>query len=213
MQGSRMAASSFRARAAFLSALLTVPVIAHADPAPPADVTELASMFSELCIRSFPDDEKLDAFLTSKAATPMSASEVQRYLHNDPGGGWYIKTPVALYGVTIENPPFHTCAIRRMTPEGAAPPGTNAVAQAERAYASSIGGTTVMIKPTSVRAGAAGPDVLSFGMGVLDAAGKPSDSFGFFLSNYHGRVPAPWIADGTPGVGVEIRLTRQTIGR
>ena len=170
-------------------------------------------MFSELCIGDFPDDEKVDAFLTSKAATPMSASEVQRYLHNDPGRGWYVKTPVALYGVTIENPPFHTCGIRRMTPEGAATPGTHAVAQAEKAYAAGIKGTTVLIKPTNTRTGPTGPDVLAFGMGVLDAEGKPSDSFGFFLSNYHGRVPAPWVADGTPGVGVEIRLTRQTIGR
>ncbi len=208
-----MAGLSFGISAACALTLLVAPSIVHAAPAPPADVTELASMFSDLCIGSFPDENKVQAFLTSKAATSMSAQEVQRYLHSDPGRGWYIQTPVALYGVTIENPPFHTCAIRRMTPEGAATPGTHAVAQAEKAYASTIGGTTVMIKPTSVRTGPTGPDVLSFGIGVLDAAGKPSDSFGFFLSNYHGHPPAPWIADGTPGVGVEIRLSRQAIGR
>lgn len=209
--GYRMPTFCLLARAALSGALTNAAIAAHADPAPPADVTELGSMFSELCIADFPKSEKVDVFLTSKAATPMSASEVQLYLRGDPGRGWYIKTPVALYAVTVEDPPFHTCAIRRMTPEGAGP-GIDVVAAAERTYASSIGGTTVTIKATNTRAGPAGPDVLSFGMGVFDATGRPIDSFGVFFSNYHGRVPAPWVADGTPGVGVEVRLSRQTIG-
>ena len=169
-------------------------------------------MFSEVCISDFPDDSKVKAFLKAKSATIMSPTEVQRYLKSDPGQAWYIKTPVALYGVTIEEPPYHTCAIRRMTPEGAESSGMVAVANATKAYASSIGGSTVMIPANNGRSNPEGPDILSVGIGVV-LNGQPSDAFGVFISNYHGRVPEPWIADGTPGVGVEIRFSRRVINR
>jgi hypothetical protein len=188
-------------------AALTPPAVA-----PPVDATELVSMFSELCIGAFPDDAKVAAYLKAKAATAMSAQETRRYLHADPGQGWYVRTPVALYGVTIEQPPYHTCAIRRMTPEGVTAPSMKPLVEAEKAYAAGIGGSTVAI-PVQNTPIPNGPDVMSFGLGVLDAAGKPSDSFGVFFSNFHGRVAEPWVADGTPGVGLEVRLSHQAIGR
>jgi hypothetical protein len=195
-----------------LAATLVSPPLARAQSAPPQDVSELVKLFSELCIADFPDDKKVSDFLSAHSPTSMPPAEVQRYLHSDPGVGYYLKTEIALYGITVEQPPFHTCAIRRMTPEGAAPDSMASISKAESAYVASIGGRSVPIPPTNSKT-PNGPDVLSFGMGVIDSTNKPTDSFGIFLSNYHGRAPEPWAADATPGVGVEVRLTRQTIGR
>jgi hypothetical protein len=176
------------------------------------DITELINLYDELCIKDFPDDNLVAAFLSSYAARPMTTAEVQRYLHSDPGAGWYIRTSTALYGVTIEQPPFHTCAIRRMTPEGGIPEQIGKVAAAVREYAASISGSVAPIRPNQTQL-PGGATVISVGSGVVDATGKPSDTFGIFLSNQHGMVSPPWVEFATPGVGVEVRLTRQVIGR
>jgi hypothetical protein len=178
----------------------------------PSDITELASVFSEICINAFPNKDKVAALLAAKSAVSMSQSEVQRYLHADPGQGWYFKTAVTLYAITIEDPPFHTCAIRRMTPQGPDLPGINASAAAEMAYASGIGGKTMRIDPITTKGGLVGPDATALGIGVLDSAGQPTDVFGLTLSNYHGKVPDPWIAAAGAGAGVEVRLSRRVVG-
>jgi hypothetical protein len=44
---------------------------------------------------------------------PMPEARLRHMLGNDPGIGWLQTTPRGRYVLTIELPPYHTCAIRK----------------------------------------------------------------------------------------------------
>ena len=199
------------ATAALLAALAqAAPPAADPPPALPAaavDQTEIVGLFKEVCVGAFPDEAAVGAALAGHAATAMSAVELKDYLHDDPGRGWFVKPGATLYAITIENPPFHTCAVRMMTPVG--PAGAAQFVKLVDDYVAANGARR---QPAQKRTFSNdGVDMTAFGLPIVDAAGHPTDLFGLFLDNYHGRVPPKWRDYATPGIGVAVRYARQRI--
>ena len=86
-----------------------------AGPAPDLPA-EFLGLFSDLCLNKFPDDDAVTALAEEKHATAMTADQVKRYLHNDPGAGWRLTGDGADYVVLIERPPYHACSVRHLVP-------------------------------------------------------------------------------------------------
>jgi hypothetical protein len=91
-----------------LLALSATPVRA-AEP----DAVELVDMFAEVCLRRFPDDTAVRQFATEKRLDVMPAERLHQLLGTDPGEGWLQNTARGQYVLTVEMPPYHTCAIRK----------------------------------------------------------------------------------------------------
>jgi hypothetical protein len=88
-------------------------------PDPVAQRDELIALYDEICLRAFPDDNAAGAAAARHDATPLSASDVRRFLHDDPGIGWQVRGRTGRFDVTIErSPPYHSCAVRTMTANG-----------------------------------------------------------------------------------------------
>jgi hypothetical protein len=88
-----------------------------ADGAPVPD-DEIAELFGAFCHKAFPDEAPLDELARGRHAVAMKPEELASFLHGDPGRGWFLHTPAALYAITIETAPYETCVVRRMTPAG-----------------------------------------------------------------------------------------------
>jgi hypothetical protein len=86
-------------------------------PASPA-VVEMAAIFEAFCLKAFPDDSAVSQLTKSPGYQALSSQAVAIYLHADPGHGWRFRTTIATYVLTIEDPPYRTCALRRMTGDG-----------------------------------------------------------------------------------------------
>lgn len=181
---------------------------AKAQNAQPVLDDEIAGLFSAFCLQGFPDPTAIDELAKAKQATIMTVAEVTRYLKTDPGRGWYLRTPAALYAVTVESPPFNACAVRRMTPSGLAT--TKNYIAAVNAYVTEKRGKLVTMPAKKGRT-PEGIDISGYGYGMMDAAGKPSDTFSVILTNYRGKPPAEWRADAGSGVGIEVRMVRQIV--
>lgn len=93
---------------AVLVVLGTTPIRA-ADPA----TVELVGMFAAICLERFPDDAAVQKFATEQRLDVMPEERLHRLLGTDPGMGWLQNTPRGQYVLTIELPPYHTCAIRK----------------------------------------------------------------------------------------------------
>ena len=77
----------------------------------PAGVA-LVEAFGRFCLDRFPGAARVeDAAPGQTSALPPA--RVRDYLHDDPGRGWIYRADGGAYVVTIEDPPYHTCAIRR----------------------------------------------------------------------------------------------------
>lgn len=78
-----------------------------------AEGTALVAAFSQFCLEGFPGDAQprppLDTTLV-----PLAPAVLNELLHGDPGRGWAYTTPDGLFVLTLENPPYHTCAVRRV---------------------------------------------------------------------------------------------------
>jgi hypothetical protein len=171
--------------------------------------TEIAALYSTFCLKAFPDPSALDKFSKAKGAVVMSPEEVAYFLHQDPGRGWTLRTEQALYVITIEYPPYRTCAVRRMTPSGVS--GVKNYLAAVTAYAAAKRGKLGNMPPMK-RKGPGGIDISAYYYAMTDSAGKPAETFGVFLTNYHGKVPERFRPDAGSGVGVEVRLVHQLVG-
>jgi hypothetical protein len=169
---------------------------------------ELAALFSAFCLEAFPAAASLDRVATARKAVVMKPEEVTSILHSDPGRGWMLRTPQALYGITIEYPPYNGCAVRRMTPVGVS--GVKNYIAAINAYVAARNGKLVNLPPQK-SATPGGADISMYGQGMVDASGKPSENFAVILTNYHGRPGGVWRADAGTGVGVEVRFVHQFV--
>ena len=136
----------------------------------------------------------------------MKPEEVKALLHDDPGRGWMLRTS-ALHGITIEYPPFSTCAVRRMTPVGVS--GVLHYIAAVGSYVTAKGAKLVNA-PVQKRQ-QNGMDISLYGQALVDASGQPQENFMGLLTNYHGRVPELWRPDAGTGVGVEVRFVHQIV--
>jgi hypothetical protein len=89
--------------------------IAPVRAAEPA-VVQLVGMFATLCLERFPDDAAVRQFATDHQFDVMPEERLRRLLGTDPGTGWLQNTARGQYVLTIEYPPYHTCAIRKADP-------------------------------------------------------------------------------------------------
>src|SRR3982750_1311059 len=60
-------------------------------PDPVAQRDELIALYDEICLRAFPDDAATAAAAARHDATPLSSSDIRRFLRDDPGIGWQLR--------------------------------------------------------------------------------------------------------------------------
>jgi hypothetical protein len=77
-------------------------------------VSELVDTFLDLCLNTFPDDNAVATKVKAAGHSPLSDQQVRQFLHDDPGRGWLINRGDTVLALTIELPPFHSCAVRTM---------------------------------------------------------------------------------------------------
>ncbi len=104
-------------RAALAGSLLLLAGAALAqDAAPPPPVSdEFVRLFSSYCLNKFPDDGALLSQAEADKLAPLSPAQVKTMLHQDSGIGWVVGGANAQYVLTVEQPPFHTCALRQLS--------------------------------------------------------------------------------------------------
>src|SRR5262249_14206644 len=88
---------------------------------PVAQQAEMVTLFDEVCLKAFPNDAAVAQHLQARHAQQLTPTEVTIYLHEDPGAGWRLAGATAPFVITLEQPPFHTCAIRTLTAQGGFP--------------------------------------------------------------------------------------------
>lgn len=88
------------------------------DAATPATV-QIARLYDEICLQTFPIDAQVDALMMRKRAIPMTADEVKVTLRDDPGRGWWLDDGDRRYTIVLELPPFHACSVRGNVGSGA----------------------------------------------------------------------------------------------
>ena len=77
-----------------------------------ADLSAMVALYDEICLKTFPIDEQVDALMAKKGAKPLTPDEVKVTLRDDPGRAWWIKDGERTYSVFLELPPFHACSVR-----------------------------------------------------------------------------------------------------
>jgi hypothetical protein len=175
----------------------------------PPDAQEMADIFNVFCLRAFPDDRAIDAAAAQDKLTAMSPAQVKQYLHDDPGRGWYDRTSLATYAITIEHPPVRACAVRRMTGSGfsTAAPYLAAV----NAYAATRGLGPLRQGLQQTAKTPDGADILALPQFLaLPGAKNASEVFMVLLTDYHGKLARDLTGDipaATPGV--EVRYVHQ----
>ncbi len=82
----------------------------------PADraASELNDMFGEICLRKFPDDSAVKSHMRDAKNEEMRIDQVAQFLKTDPGVGWFRQSEHGQYAVTLEFPPDHACAVRKV---------------------------------------------------------------------------------------------------
>lgn len=86
-------------------------------PAPSGKPMEVKGMdetvanFFDICLDKFPDDQAAAAKLTTLGFQPLSNEQTAKILKQDPGRGWAKDIAGTAFVVTIELPPFHSCAV------------------------------------------------------------------------------------------------------
>ncbi|MDZ5647857.1 NMCC_0638 family (lipo)protein [Nitrospirillum sp. BR 11828] len=180
------------------------PPVQLPDPSPEdvAAATELAEVFEDFCLKRFPDDEAVKA--GAQDLTAMTPDQVKGILKDDPGIGWYKKTPLALYKITLELPPYHACAVRRMTANGI--PTVKPYLAAITAFAAAQGRPLQRQQAQKMNL-PTGPTVTIFPQAIADATGqRVQTQFMVLLTNYHHQYGGE---DYVGGVGLEVRYVRQ----
>ena len=172
---------------AALVALSATPVRA-AEPA----AAELIDMFASVCLGKFPDDATVRQFAAEKQLAVMPDDMVRKLLGTDPGQGWIHNTARGRYVLTIEMPPYHTCAIRKA--DSAAPDFLAAFSLQLAAWAATQSGASLkQSPPQDAEVGGFPTQVYRW---VLDRGpGKPAETLMAFVTNATNRV--------------EVRLVRQ----
>jgi hypothetical protein len=210
LRGEDMKSKKYLARIGAFSACLVSLAPLHAQTLPdPAVPPEIAEIYSSFCLQKFPDLTALGALASTRKAAVLDSTQVKRFLHSDPGRGWALHTGTGNYIILAEDPPFRTCSVRRMTPSGIA--DVKPYIAAVNAYIAAQNGKLIKMQPSQSKTPDGIADVTTLPYGMLNSAGKPSETFAVFLTNYHGRAPEDQRADATGGVGVEVRMVHQIV--
>ena len=168
---------------------------------------EFVGLFTSYCLAKFPDDAGLSGQLEGDKRDPLTPAQVRGFLHDDPGQGWLIAGTESKYVLTLEQPPFHACALRRYADHVL--DGAPLIAAA-RAFAAA-GGRKLGPPQTSQHTMANGFISDAVLLQVLDGNDRPQgEAFMFFVTAY----PAVTGPDGTPSKPFfDIRFVRQIYGQ
>jgi hypothetical protein len=172
---------------AALVALSATPVGA-AEPA----AVELVEMFAGVCLGKFPDDTAVRQFAAEKGLAVIPDDRLRAMLGTDPGEGWLQNTARGQYVLTIELPPYHTCAIRKS--DSAAPDFVASFSLLLAAWAAKQSGASLkQLPPQTAQVGGLPAQVHQW---VLDRGpGKQAETLMAIVTNATSRV--------------EVRLVRQ----
>src|SRR5438552_4244020 len=99
-------------RAALACGLMLLAGAALAQDAAPPVSDEFVRLFSSYCLKTFPDDGALLKQAETDHLEPLSPAQIKTMLHKDSGIGWVVGGAQLQYVLTVEQPPFHTCALR-----------------------------------------------------------------------------------------------------
>ncbi|HWE76689.1 MAG TPA: hypothetical protein VG328_26220 [Stellaceae bacterium] len=112
-----MHAKSFAIIIAIAASCLSTGDAVHAQSgAKPDAIADVLSVFDQICLKRFPVGSTVDAFVAQNRLSPVSDQDLRAMLGTDPGVGFYAPSPPGPYTLTIELPPYHTCAIRKRFP-------------------------------------------------------------------------------------------------
>lgn len=175
-------------------------------PATVGNVEQMVQVFETVCLQAFPERRAVDGAMGQLGGTPLAAREVRTYLHDDPGRGWQLVRPEATYVVTIEEPPYRACAVRRMTPGGF--PTRAPFDAAVQRYGAARKRALTPLLSQSMRP-PSGLDIVATVQRVEGGGpGGSTDSLMLFTSDYHGTYDGPFGKDaGKPGI--ELRYVHQ----
>jgi hypothetical protein len=95
--------------------LLTL-VVATGASAADQQLSEMAALYDQVCLKAFPDDKAVEALMTKRNARQLTPDEVKITMGNDPARGWDLEQDGSA-SVWLEFPPFHACSVRWNTPE------------------------------------------------------------------------------------------------
>lgn len=185
--------------------------LAHAQ-APAARSTETrfaeqVRLFTDACVRAFPDEPVAGSLAQAGRYRAMTPDQVRAYLQRDSGRGWFLRTPLGSYAITVEDPPVRTCAVRRMTPAGIANAEAFAKLISDDAARRHLDVTKLPVQSAKTRDGA---DVIALPYALLPPGAKDaSEIYMLLLTNYHGQYRSRLLDGAVGGDGVEIRLVRQ----
>jgi hypothetical protein len=168
--------------------MLGAPPVRAADPA----AVELVDMFAGVCLEKFPDDTAVRQFATDKGLAVIPDDRLRSMLGTDPGQGWLQNTARGQYVLTIEMPPYHTCAIRKT--DSAAPDFLAPLSLLLAAWAGTQPGASLkQLPPQTAQVGGFPAQVHQW---VLDRGpGKQAETLMVIVTNATSRV--------------EVRLVRQ----
>jgi hypothetical protein len=146
---------------------------------------ELIDLFAGVCLGKFPDDAAIRQFATEKQLAAMPDDTVRQLLGTDPGHGWFHETARGRYLLTIEMPPYHTCAIRKT--DSAAPDFLASFSLLLATWAATQSGASLrQLPPQNAQVGGSPTQVYQW---VLDRGpGKPTETLMAFVTNATNRV-------------------------
>lgn len=82
-----------------------------------ARLARAVDLYETACLRTFPDDQALDALMAARGATPLSDADVKVTLLDDPGRAWQVGEGAERLLVFLELPPYHACSVRFTMPD------------------------------------------------------------------------------------------------
>jgi hypothetical protein len=154
-------------------------------------VAELIDLFGAACLTKFPNDDAVRQLATDKRLTVMPDNVVRQILGTDPGQGWIQETAHGPYLLTIEMPPYHTCAIRKA--ESAAPDFLAPFSVLLAAWAATQSGASLKQLPTQ----------------TAQVSGLPTQVYRWVLDRGSGKQAETLMALVTNDTSrVVVRLTR-----
>lgn len=174
-----------------------------------AAATNMAAIYQRLCLEAFPDPQAMGRALEASQATRLPPHDSEALLNGEPGSAWHLSTATADYTLTIEDAPYTTCALRRMTRDGfsTALPYVSALQSYARRRGLVMGAVGQL---DQVLDGGASETVLATPLTARPKKGAaepaPAETSMYVTTDFHGHYTGWASADAEGGSGVEIRM-------
>lgn len=95
--------------------LMVLALAASTNSAGADQLSRMTQLYEQVCLKTFPDDKAVEALMTARQATPLTADQVKVTMRDDPARAWELQDHSAT--VWIEFPPYHACSVRWNTPD------------------------------------------------------------------------------------------------